>query len=170
MSRTGGSRYAWVDLDEGRQALSSAWAWCVEAGLVPASRADALVLADAEEERTGQHAETGQRRGQLAEYARAWEILTRPPVTLRDWRDLAAAAGPGVRGIARVRLDDASEWAVHQPPSYRTYGAIRRAGSEWEVCVGWAGTTQQRGTWPTREAALAVAQYLRPPPAIVEER
>lgn len=170
MSRSGGSRYSWVDDAEGRQALSAAWAWCVGAGLVPPSRTAALVLADAEEERTGQQAETGQRRGQLVEYARAWEILTRPAVTLRDWRDFAAAAGPGVRGIARARLDDASEWGLHQPPSYRQYGAIRRAGSEWEVCVGWAGTTQQCGTWPTREAALAVAQYLRPPPATVEDR
>lgn len=182
-SRSGGVRLAWADSDDGRWALAVAWAWAVGADLVPPPPAPPSLLAAALDDAgrrvladwlleagsaIGEEVARGTPRSEGARLARAWGLV-HAPIDKRTWRQLAGAVGPGVRGVARALLDDASDSARTQPPSYWTMAAVRRIGATWESCIGWGGTLRQVGEWPTREAALTAVRALRPL-ARIEER
>jgi hypothetical protein len=155
MSRS--RRYDWTDSSEARWALAIAWAWAVESGHVPPlGDAAAAVRADAQLER-------GARRTPESEAQAAWAVIAAGLESRSEWHKFARHAGSGVRGVARVLHLDAERRGRPVPPTWWTdAGARPLPDGRWEAVVGWHGTIQQAGEWPTREAALDALRALRP--------
>lgn len=72
------------------------------------------------------------------------------------------ALGP-LRTMARQVVHDASTPGRAKPPSYwRAAEVLQLPGGRWEARVGWCGTVQQVGEWPSRSLALEALRALRP--------